>query len=74
MLDEYRGQHGSPDDTDMIIPMIFAGSGIPAGAGIEATDLRAIAPLVCYLLGIDGGEFELDVPVLLPQQDLTAFN
>lgn len=74
MLDEYRGQHGSPDDTDMIIPMIFAGSGIPAGAGIEATDLRAIAPLVCYLLGIDGGEFELSVPVLLPQQDMSAFN
>ena len=74
MLEEYRGQHGSPDDTDMIIPMIFAGSGIPAGAGIEATDLRAIAPLVCYLLGIDGGEFELSVPVLLPQQDMSAFN
>ena len=23
---------------------------------------------------IDGGEFELSVPALLPQQDLTAFN
>jgi len=74
MLDEYHGQHGSPDDTDMIIPMIFVGSGIPAGAGIEATDLRALAPLACYLLGIEGGEFELSVPTLLPQQDLTAFN
>lgn len=73
MIDEYHGQHGSYDDSDMIIPMIMVGGGIPAGAGIEVTDLRALAPLVCELLGIPGGEFELSVPTLLPQQDLTAF-
>ncbi len=73
MIDEYHGQHGSPDDSDMIIPMICVGGGIPAGAGIDHTDLRAIAPLVCKLLGISGGEFELSEPVLLPQQDLSAF-
>lgn len=74
MIDEYHGQHGSSDDSDMIIPMIMAGGGIPAGAGIEPTDLRAIAPLVCKLLGIEGGEFEIPVPTLLPQQDLSAFD
>ncbi len=73
MIDEYHGQHGSPDDSDMIIPMICVGGGIPAGAGIEVTDLRAVAPLVCKLLGISGGEFEISEPVLLPQQDLSAF-
>lgn len=73
MIAEYRGQHGSPDSSDMIIPMILVGSGIPAGAGIEQTDLRAIAPLVCKLLGITGGEFEISEPTLLPQQDLSAF-
>ncbi len=73
MIDEYRGQHGSPDDSDMIIPMILVGGGIPAGAGIELTDLRAVAPLVCKLLGISGGEFEIAEPTLLPQQDLAAF-
>ena len=73
MIDEYHGQHGSADDSDMIIPMICVGSGIPAGAGIEGTDLRAVAPLVCKLLGISGGEFEISEPTLLPQQDLVAF-
>ena len=73
MIDEYHGQHGSSNDSDMVIPMIFVGAGIPAGAGIAQTDLRAIAPLVCQLLGISGGEFEISVPTLLPQQDLSAF-
>ena len=73
MIDEYHGQHGSSNDSDMIIPMIMVGGGIPAGAGIDATDLRSIAPLACQLLGITGGEFEISVPTLLPQQDLAAF-
>jgi len=73
MIDEYHGQHGSSDDSDMNIPMIMVGGGVPAGAGIEATDLRAVAPLVCKLLGIPNGEFEVSVPALLPQQDLSVF-
>lgn len=73
MIDEYHGQHGSPDASDMTIPMIIVGAGIPAGAGIELTDLRSIAPLVCKLLGISGGVFEIAEPTLLPQQDLSNF-
>ena len=73
MLDEYHGQHGSTDSSDMTIPMILVGSGIPAGAGIEPTDLRSVAPLACKLLGISGGDFEIAEPTLLPQQDLSAF-
>ncbi len=73
MIDEYRGQHGSSNESDMIIPMIMVGGGIPAGAGIEQTDLRAIAPLAFKLLGISGGNFEISEPTFLPQQDLSAF-
>ena len=73
MIDEYHGQHGSSNDSDMTIPMVMVGGGIPAGAGIETTDLRAIAPLVCELLGIPAGDFEISEPVFLPQQDLSAF-
>ena len=73
MIDEYHGQHGSSNDSDMIIPMIMVGGGIPAGAGIDSTDLRAIAPLAFKLLGISGGEFEISEPAFLPQQDLSAF-
>lgn len=73
MIAEYQGQHGSSNDSDMIIPMIMVGGGIPAGAGIDATDLRALAPLTCKLLGITGGEFEISEPVFLPQQDLSGF-
>ena len=73
MIDEYHGQHGSSNDSDMVIPMVMVGGGIPAGAGIEATDLRAIAPLVCKLLGLPSGDFEISEPTFLPQQDLSAF-
>ena len=73
MIDEYHGQHGSSNDSDMIIPMIMVGGGIPAGAGIDSVDLRAIAPLAFELLGVSGGEFEVSVPAFLPQQDLSAF-
>ena len=74
MIDEYKGQHGSSNESDMIIPMIMVGSGIPAGAGIlQQTDLRAIAPLAFKLLGISGGNFEVSEPTLLPQQDLSGF-
>ena len=73
MIDEYHGQHGSSNDSDMIIPMVMVGGGIPAGAGIETTDLRAIAPLVCKLLGIPAGAFEISAPTFLPQQDLSGF-
>ena len=73
MIDEYHGQHGSSNDSDMVIPRVMVGGGIPAGAGIEATDLRAIAPLVCKLLGLPSGDFEISEPTFLPQQDLSAF-
>ena len=73
MIDEYKGQHGSSNESDMIIPMIMVGGGIPAGAGIETTDLRALAPLAFKLLGISGGNFEISEPTFLPQQDLSAF-
>ena len=73
MIDEYKGQHGSSNESDMIIPMIMVGGGIPAGAGIQQTDLRAIAPLAFKLLGISGGNFEISEPTFLPQQDLSAF-
>ena len=73
MVEEYHGQHGSNEASDMTIPMIMVGAGIPAGAGIDMTDLRSIAPLVCQLLGISGGDFEISVPALLPQQDLSKF-
>lgn len=74
MIDEYKGQHGSSNESDMVIPMIMVGSGIPAGAGITPqTDLRSLAPLAFKLLGISGGNFEVSEPTLLPQQDLSAF-
>lgn len=74
MLSLYNGQHGSTADSDVWIPLIWTGAGIPAGAGIEATDLRSVAPMVCKLMGLTPGEYELDVPVLVDHQDLSAFN
>ena len=42
MLDLYHGQHGSRDDSDMIVPIICFGAGIPSGIGIEPSDLRCL--------------------------------
>ena len=71
MIGLYHGQHGSRDDSDTIIPIICFGSGIPSGAGIESCDLRCIAPVVCHLMDLPSGDFDLGIPTLLEIQDRT---
>ena len=71
MIGLYHGQHGSRDDSDMIVPIICFGSGIPSGAGIELTDLRRVAPVVCRLMDLPPDGFDLGVPALLETQDRT---
>ena len=71
MIGLYHGQHGSRDDSDMIIPIICIGSGIPSGVGIESCDLRCIAPVVCHLMSLPSGNFDLGIPALLETQDRT---
>ena len=73
MIGLYHGQHGSRDDSDMIIPIICFGSGIPFGTGIESCDLRCIAPVVCHLMSLPSGDFDLGIPALLEIQDRTIF-
>ena len=60
----YRGQHGSQDDSDRIIPLIGFGAGLPEGAAFEASDLRCIAPMVCQLMGLQTGDFDLSAPAI----------
>ena len=60
----YRGQHGSQDDSDRIIPLIGFGAGLPEGAAFEASDLRCIAPMVCQLMGLEMGDFDLAAPAI----------
>lgn len=74
MLDLYHGQHGSRDDSNMIVPIICFGAGIPSGVGIEPSDLRCIAPMVCRLMGLPSGDFDLGTPALLETQDRTILN
>ena len=69
MIGLYHGQHGSRDDSDIIIPIICFGSGIPSGTGIEPSDLRCIAPVVCHLMNLPSGGFDLGIPALLEIQD-----
>ncbi len=74
VLKYYNGQHGSQDDSDTIIPLIGFGAGIPAGTGLEQSDLRCIAPAVCKLMGIEPGSFDLEAPAILAEQDLSRFS
>ena len=72
VLKYYKGQHGSQDDTDTLIPLIAFGAGIPAGQGFEPSDLRCVAPLVCDLMDLEPGDFDLEAPALT-EQDLSLF-
>ena len=74
MLDLYHGQHGSRDDSDMIVLIICFGSGIPSDIGIEPSDLRCIAPIVCRLMRLPPGGFDLGTPALLETQDRTILD
>ena len=74
MLYLYQGQHGSLSDSDITIPMVWFGSGIPAGAGLEDVSLLTIAPMVCQMMGLPAGNFEESVPQLIAKQDLSAFS
>ena len=74
MIGLYHGQHGSRDDSDTIVPIICFGSGIPSGLGIEPSDLRCIAPIVCHLMDLPSDGFDLGVPVLLETQDRTILD
>lgn len=73
MISLYRGQHGSRDDSDTVIPIICFGAGIPPGTGIEASDLRCIAPMACALMDLPSGGFDIGIPALLETQDRTIF-
>ena len=74
LIDLYHGQHGSRDDSDTVIPIICFGSGIPCSAGIELSDLRCIAPIVCHLMDLPSGDFDLGIPALLETQDRILFD
>ena len=73
MISLYHGQHGSRDDSDAIVPLIAFGAGIPSGAGMEQGDLRCIAPMVCTLMDLPMGEFDVQMPALLETQERTMF-
>ncbi|MFP4687741.1 MAG: alkaline phosphatase family protein, partial [bacterium] len=47
------GQHGSSQNRDRVIPHIFYGSGIAAGASLKETENVDIAPTVLALFGLD---------------------
>jgi len=49
-----RGGHGGVDPGDVLVPMVFAGPGLPAGASIDQARLVDVAPTILGLLGING--------------------
>ena len=73
VLKEYLGQHGSQDESEVNVPLITFGAGIPEGAGLAQSDLRCVAPMVCQLMGIEPGDFDLTPPEVLPEQDRSEF-
>lgn len=48
------GGHGGVDAADVLVPMAFAGPGLPAGASIDHARLVDVAPTILGLLGRSG--------------------
>jgi len=64
-----RGEHGSCLPEDMLIPMYFAGPGLPKGAAISHARLVDVVPTLLDLLGEGDriGKYQLDGENLAPQ-------
>jgi hypothetical protein len=64
-----RGEHGSCLPEDMLIPLYFAGPGLPRGASIPYARLVDVVPTMLDLLGESDriGKYTLDGENLAPQ-------
>jgi phosphopentomutase len=48
--------HGTTDDTDMIIPIFFAGEEFEKGLELEGVSILDIAPTIAKLLSVEPDE------------------
>lgn len=62
LLYKYKGMHGSLDETDMIVPVIWFGSGIPQNKNIVNSNIVDIMPVSCKLLNITANNVDGKVP------------
>lgn len=62
LLYKYKGMHGSLDETDTIVPIIWFGCGIPQNKNIENSSLLDLMPTACKLLNIETGKIDGKVP------------
>ena len=60
----YQGMHGTTEDSDMNIPMIFFGSGIPQNQEMADAKIVDLAALTCKLMGLTADGFDGTVPRL----------
>lgn len=73
LLSKYKGMHGTLDDTDMLVPMLWFGSGIPVNRSLKDPELVDIAPIVCKLLGLKAGTFDGKVPEVGALAEISHF-
>ena len=55
-----RGGHGGVDAGDVLIPMVFAGPGIPAGCTIDHARLVDLAPTILGLISAEDRAFDVE--------------
>ena len=56
--------HGTTEDDDINIPMVFFGSGIPQNQEMAAAKVVDLAALTCKLMGLTADGFDGTVPQL----------
>lgn len=73
LLSKYKGMHGTLDDTDMLIPMLWFGSGIPVNRSLIDPELVDITPVICKLMGFTAGTFDGKVPKVVAPVEISHF-
>ena len=61
----YKGMHGTTEETDMSIPVIIFGSGIPQHLEMDGAKIVDLAALTCKLMGLTADGFDGTVPQLM---------
>lgn len=73
LLGKYQGMHGSTEDTDLSIPIICFGKGIPQKKQMKEAKIIDLVPIASQLMGFEGCEFDGRIPELVEAKEINYF-
>ena len=73
LLEKYKGMHGSTEDTDLNIPIICFGKGIPQNKQMKEINIVDLVSIVSELMGFEGNESDGKIPELVEARETNYF-